>query len=154
MTTTTPEFTSLREKIAWEKRQREERYAAFERLFAEADAAGRRAGEAATPTPIIVGSPSTPLGTDVDPSKPTYYVPEGVCGFGWVKVNPGSSSFARWLVKTGRGSTSYPKGVQIWIRGYGQSYERKVAHARAMADVLTSSPLLAGQRIYAGGRLD
>lgn len=149
-----PIFNSLREKIAWEKQERADRYARFETLFNEAWAAGLAAGEAAVPTVMVVGSPSTPLGSDLDPTKPIYVEPEGPCGFAWVKVNPGNCSFAHWLNKTDRGRTSYPKGVSIWISAHNQSYERKVAHARAMADVLTASPLLEGVRIYAGGRLD
>lgn len=154
MTTTAPEFGSLREKIAYEKAERAARYARFEALFQEAWEAGRAAAEACVPTTMIVGSPSTPLGNDIDPTQPIYVETEGPCGFAWVKVNPATSSFGHWLVKTDRGRTSYPRGVQIWISGYGQSYERKSAHAVAMADVLKASPLLEGLRIYAGGRLD
>ena len=158
MTTKTPEFTSLREKIAWEKQERIARYAAFARIFSEAQYEGALAANSTTPTTMIVGSPTTPLGNDIDPSKPIYVEPEGPCGFAWVTVRPGSSSFARWLVKEGHARPAYKGGVQIWIGGYGQSYERKMAHARAMADTLTrildAEGLGTGRRIYAGGRLD
>lgn len=152
--TATPEFATLREKIAWEKQQRAERYAAFEALMVEARAAGLAAGEAAVPPVMIVGSPSTPLGSDIDPSKPVYVETEGPCGFAWVRVNPATCSFAKWLVKHGYGRTAYPKGVMIWIGSHGQSLARKEAHAQAMAAVLNASPLLEGVRIYAGSRLD
>ena len=46
------------------------------------------------------------------------------------------------------------RGVKIWVRGHVQSYQRKAAHAQAMAEVLKATPLLEGLRIYAGGRLD
>lgn len=153
-TTAAPEFTSLREKIAWEKQERLARYARFEEIFAEAVKAGQAAHDAATPRPIIVGTPTTPLGDDIDLSKPVDYVSEGVCGFAWVRIAPATSSFARWLVKQGHGSTSYKGGIQVWVRTQTQSYERKMAYAQAMADVLTSAPELSGQRIYAAGRLD
>lgn len=152
--TTTTEYGSLREKIAAEKAEREERYAAFAALFDEAWAAGLAAGEAAIPPVMIVGSPSTPLGNDIDPTKPIYVEHEGPCGFAWVKINPGTCSFARWLVKVGKGRASYPKGVQVWIGAHGQSLARKEAHASAMAAVLNASPLLDGVRIYAGSRMD
>ena len=153
-TTATPEFATLREKIAYEKAERLARYKAFEALYEEAAKAGRVAGLAAIPPVMIVGSPSTPLGNGIDPSKPIYVEHEGPCGFAWVKVNPGTSSFAKWLVKTGRGRAAYPKGVQVWISGFGQSLARKEACAQAMAEVFNASPLLAGVRIYAGSRMD
>lgn len=152
--TTTPEFGSLREKIAFEKAERLERYRQFRILFLEAREAGLRAGIAAVPPVMIVGSPTTPLGSDIDPTKPIYVENEGPCGFAWVKVTPGTCSFARWLVKEGFGRQAYPKGVSIWIGDHGQSLARKEAHAQAMAAVLNASPLLEGVRIYAGSRMD
>ena len=58
------------------------------RIYKEADAAGSAAAEAAVPTPMIVGTPTTPLGNDIDFKKQTYFVSEGVCGFAWVKIFP------------------------------------------------------------------
>ena len=34
-----------------------------------------------TPNPMVVGTPTTPLGDDIDYSKDTYYVADGMCGF-------------------------------------------------------------------------
>ena len=31
---------------------------------------------------MVVGTPTTPLGNDIDYSKETYYVADGLCGFG------------------------------------------------------------------------
>ena len=39
------------------------------KLYQEADFAGTKAGTDASPTPMVVGSPTTPLGNDIDPSK-------------------------------------------------------------------------------------
>ena len=39
------------------------------RIYKEADAAGSAAAEAAVPTPMIVGTPTTPLGNDIDFKK-------------------------------------------------------------------------------------
>lgn len=105
---------------------------------------------------MIVGSPSTPLGSDIDPTKPVYYESEGACGFAWILIRPGTSSFARWLVSTGRASKSYLGGVQIFIGAHGQSAERKAAHAEAMAEVFRASYTLigSGSSIYSQSRLD
>jgi hypothetical protein len=121
----------------------------YEALYERADKAGEAAAEAAKPTPIIVGQPSTPLGSDIDYSKPTYYIPEGLCGFAWVKF-PGNTGFGRWAKKTGRASASYGGGLQVWVRGYGQSVDRKTAYAQAFAAVLRD----AGVKAYAESRLD
>ncbi len=116
-----------------------------EALYKKAQA-GLAAGEAAAPAPMYV------VGTSPSGEK-TYYPPvmDGVCGFGWVNVKPGTSSFARWLkANTHAHTDSYYGGVTYWVRGFGQSYERKVAFARAFAAVLKE----AGIKAYGTGRLD
>ncbi len=119
--------------------------------YREANAVGYAAGVAKAPRPMVVGQPTDPLGNDIDFSKTTYFVPDGVCGFAWVNVKPGTSSFAKFLVKRKLGSPdSYYGGVTIWISEHGQSYERKLAHASAMATVLRRY----GVKAYASGRLD
>ena len=136
------EYATLREKIAAEKAERAERYAAFENLFAQAHEAGMTAGRECVPVPMIVS------GYENQP------VMDGPCGFAWVNVRPGNSSFAIWLVKTGRARKAYGGGVQIWVRYFDQSYTRKSEYADAMADVFRSSPLTENLRIYAASRLD
>lgn len=129
---------------------------AHEELFARAWAAGVAAGEATTPVPMIVGTPvnmmASLVGGDsaMDTSKPIYHVPSGVCGFAWVNVNPGNSSFARWLIKTNRAYSHYRGGVNIRISAYDQSMEKKAAHAGAMANVLRD----AGIKAYSMSRED
>ena len=147
-----PEFkyASLREKIAAEKIERKERYAKFEAVFNEANRAGFAAGEAAKPAAMIVSERASPL-DDSSPVKNEWYVPDGVCGFAWVKVVPGSSSFAKWLVKNKLAKSSYGGGVSIWISSHGQSLERKEAHARAMAKILSEK---LGVKAYANSRMD
>lgn len=107
-----------------------------DKLLREARTAGLLAGNGANPTPMVVGTPTTPLGNDIDPSKQTYYVSEGACGFAWVVIRPGNSSLARQAKKLGIGSTNYGGGTSIWISDHGQSSERKTAHAHAYAKVL------------------
>jgi hypothetical protein len=73
-----------------------------------------------------------------------------MCGFAWVNVRPGTSSFARWLKRADLARRAYHGGLDIWVRQFNQSHERKVAYARAYADVLQD----AGVTAYAGDRLD
>ena len=105
-------------------------------LLREAHAAGVAAGNAIKPTPMVVGTPTTPLGNNIDYNKRTYYVSEGACGFAWVVIRPGNCSFARQAVKLGLGSKHYYGGISIWISDHGQSIDRKERHAAAYANVL------------------
>jgi hypothetical protein len=111
-------------------------------LYAKAQAAGRTAGERATPTPMIV--------EQHQPIQQTYHVPEGVCGFAWVRVRPGTCSFARWLKLALGCGRDYYGGMNIWITDHGQSLARKLAHAEALASVLRE----AGINATAHSRMD
>lgn len=124
-------------------------------LFAKAWAAGVAAVEGCVPTPMTVVEHANPvaglLGGDPGPIVKEYEpVADGVCGFAWVTITPGNSSFARWLIKEGKARPHYRGGIQVWISGYRQSYERKSAHAQGMAEALRE----AGIKAYSGGRLD
>ena len=37
---------------------------------------------------MVVGTPTTPLGDDIDYTKETYYVADGMCGFAWINIKP------------------------------------------------------------------
>lgn len=87
--------------------------------------AGRAAAINATPTPMVVVG-----------GGQRYFVADGVCGFAWVNVKPGTSRFAKWLVSEKLARKSYSGGVDIWISDYDQSMQRKEAHAHAMANSL------------------
>lgn len=121
----------------------------FAALYAEADAAGKAAAEAAIPVPIVVGEETSPFSGQVDYSKPTYFVSEGLCGFAWVTFK-GNTAWGRWAKKTGVAKPAYGGGLQVWISGYGQSVTRKEAYAAAFAQVLRDN----GVTAYAGSRLD
>jgi hypothetical protein len=124
--------------------------AKFKALLDKAQAAGLEAGEKARPTPMIVGT-AIGLSDEIDTSKRTYYVPDGVCGFAWVKF-PGTTAFARWARDNGHArKDSYAGGYLIWIREHGQSYVRKGAHAQAMAEVLREGGV---KGAFADGRMD
>lgn len=121
-----------------------------EDLFAEAHKAGLEAAERTTPQPMVVQQHSNPL-NDNSPVVKQYFVPQGLCGFAWIKVRPGTSSFAKWLKRTNRGYLdSYEGGVNVWVSVGGQSYEIKMAYAQAFASVLQA----VGIQAIPQGRLD
>ena len=146
----TKEYGSLREKIAAEKAERTARYAEFARWIAEADTAGQKAAAECMPIPMVVVERANPL-DDTSPVVREYApVMDGVCGFAWVKLYDGNSSFARWAARNAGFRKGYRSGLEMWVGGYGQSYERKYAYALAYAGVLQSK----GLRAYGDGRLD
>jgi hypothetical protein len=120
------------------------------RLYARAREAGLAAAEARVPTPMVVVQRANPFDDSSAIVKEYAPVMGGVCGFAWVVVRPGTSSFARWLVKQGLASKHYYGGVSIWVRDFGQSMEKKQAYATAFAKVLGE----AGIDAYGDSRMD
>lgn len=125
-----------------EARNRPARNRAHKELHDAGHAAGLKAGQDCTPTPVQWQDAQT--GRKFAPE------PEGLCGFAWINVKPGNCSFAIWAKRELKAHKDYYGGVSIWCREFNQSHERKVAYARAYADVLQA----AGLRAYAGERLD
>lgn len=142
-------YPSLRHKIAAEKAEREARYSQFKALYQRAWEAGLEAGKAYSPTPMVVQQHSNPL-SDTSPVVRSWRVPDGPCGFAGVVINPGTSSFARWLAKHKLADKWYWGGIYIPVMAHGQSLQRKEAHANAMADILKE----AGIRCYTTSRMD
>lgn len=130
------QYATLKEKIAAGKAERTHRNAHFANVWKGAQAVGYMAGCDAQPTPMIVGEATSILSKEIDYSKPTYYVPDGPCGFAWVIVKPGNCAFANWLRKNDIGHKRYYGGWEVSIREHGQSIERKERHAAAMAEYL------------------
>jgi hypothetical protein len=129
---------------AKEKREKE-----FEELFNRAHAAGMTAGKVVTPRPMVVQQHANML----DDKSPVVYrdiVDEGVCGFAWILVRPGGSSFGRWLKATKRANNHYYGGMSIWVDEFGQSMTRKEKYAEAFAHVLQT----AGINARADSRMD
>ena len=140
------EYASLREKIAAEKAERLARYAGFARAWKEAHAAGRAAGEACVPAPMIVG-PADILVNGVPTLNRTHYVSEGVCGFAWIVHPDGNSSFARWVKKTHNARREYGGGICLyWVGEFNQSMARKEAFADAFAATLRAHGIDASAR--------
>lgn len=142
-------------RVAWRAmveesgRARDERNKTFGELFARAVAAANAALVATVPVPMLVVEPSNPL-DDSSPPRRTWTAPSGVCGFSWISIRPGNCSFAHYLAKNHGARRGYYGGMEYWISGGGQSYEKKYAAAEAMAEVIRA----AGIDAYAGGRLD
>lgn len=102
----------------------------YAEIWAEAWSAGIMAGLACRPTPMVV---------EYHKSKTLYVVEvvdDGTCGFAWVKIRPANAKLARWLKAQKLGHKGYTGGWDVSVHDFGQSLERKVAAARAMADVL------------------
>ncbi len=125
--------------------------AQWKALYLKAHDAGYEAGSEHQPEPMVVVQHVNPLDDSSEVVKAYPPVMGGVCGFAWVSVHPGTSSFARWLRKTGEGqSDHYAGGTSVWVPFFDQSYERKMKYARAFAAVLQGG----GIKAYASGRLD
>ncbi len=118
-------------------------------LFRKAKAAALEAGSGANPVAMIVQDADVITGGPV-PGGKAYFVPDGVCGFASVVVKPGTSSFARYLVKNELARKNYYGGVAVSIREFNQSLARKEAAAEAMAKVFSE----AGIRAYVDSRMD
>ena len=120
-------------------------------IYSEAHSKGIAAGNACTPTPMVVGEPTTPLGNDIDYSKDTFYVSDGVCGFAWVNIKPARGKFVTWMKKNNVGrKDNYYGGWTVWVSDFGQSIARKENYARAFAKVLGDYGITA----YSMSRLD
>ena len=127
-----------------------DKVANFQALFKTAQDAGLEAMLKTIPTPIVVEQHKNQL-DDNSPVEQSWFVSDGVCGFAWITVRPGNSSFARWLVKMKYGKVDgYSGGVTIWIREGRQSMQLKEAYARAMTEVLRQADI----RAYAHSRID
>ena len=123
---------------------------ACEKLLERAHFMGMEAGRDSTPTPMIVGSPSTPFGSDIDYSKKTYFVEGGACGFAGVVIKPARGKFVSYLKSIGIGYKHYYGGYYVPVREFGQSLARKEAYAEAYAKILSEE----GMSCYVDSRMD
>jgi hypothetical protein len=125
-------------------------------ILVEASESAEQAVKACRPTPIVVGSPTTPFGNEIDESKETWFVEGGVCGFASVIIKPARGKFVALLKKRGIGHAGYYGGYSVssWqfaqsIR-QDQSYERACAAAAGAVKVLQSY----GINAYVDARID
>tara|TARA_Y100000310_G_C20562588_1_gene753794 strand:- start:551 stop:928 length:378 start_codon:yes stop_codon:yes gene_type:complete len=119
-------------------------------LLTRAHEAGLSAGHGSTPTPMVVGTPTEFFGSDIDHSKPTYFVEGGVCGFAGVVIKPARGKFVSLLKKMGLGYKHYYGGYYMPCHEFGQSLDRKEAYCEAFARIIGES----GLRCYVHSRMD
>lgn len=113
----------------------------YEKILSEAHKAGKAAGDAFKPVPMVVGQAKSLTSTEIDYTKPTEYVADGVCGFAWVRTyEHGNGPFVRYLKKHNLGKKCY-HGGGYYVNNkasslYGQGMQKKEAYCRAFAGVL------------------
>ncbi len=115
---------------------------AFTEAIHEADAAGDAAAAKCNPQML----------------KLKGYEPFPICGFAWVNFRPATTRFVRFLKKEGLVNKAYEGGANLWVSKFGQSYDKKLAYARAFADSIQQTIVLSGLepalKVYGSGRLD
>jgi hypothetical protein len=126
-----------------------------ESLYNRAVQAGVMAVEAAmkanTIRGMIVGTPTTLFGDDIDYSKPVDYVADGPCGFAKIEIRPSVGGFAAWARKNGKARYSdYHKCAYIGVSAYNQSFQKKEIYGNAFAAVLRE----AGIDAYCSSTMD
>ena len=123
---------------------------ACEKLLERAHLMGMDAGRSVGVTPMVVGTPTTVFGSEIDYSKKTYFVEGGVCGFAGVVIKPARGKFVSYLKSIGIGNKHYYGGYYVSVHEFGQSLTRKEAYADAYAKVLGE----AGMSCYVDSRMD
>ncbi len=125
-------------------------------ILVEASESAEASVKACRPTPIVVGTPTTPFGNKIDETKETWFIEGGVCGYASVVIKPARGKFVAELKKRGIGSAHYYGGyaVSSWefapsIRR-DQSYERAFAAAKGAVEVLEKY----GINAYVDSRID
>lgn len=119
-------------------------------IYVEASEAAEAAVRACRPTPMVVGTATTPFGNVIDETKETWFVEGGVCGFASVVIKPARGSLVALLKQRGVGFKSYYGGWDVPSYNFApsirrdQSYERACAAAGAAAAVLRSYGINAG----------
>ena len=121
-----------------------------EKLLERAHLMGMDAGRRVGVTPMIVGTPTELMGNEIDYSKKTYFVEDGVCGFASIVIKPARGKFVSYLKSIGMGHKHYYGGWAVSVRHFNQSLTRKEAYADAFVDVLSE----VGMRAYVDSRMD
>ncbi len=124
--------------------QEQEVVAAFTQAVHNADIAGVAAAAKCTEQMLTI--------------KGYEHEPFPICGFAWVNFRPATTRFVRFMKKEGLVQKAYEGGANLWVSKFGQSYDKKLAYARAFADVIQTEVVLSGLepalKVYGSGRLD
>jgi hypothetical protein len=121
-----------------------------EKLLERAHLMGMDAGRSVGVTPMVVGTPTTLFGSEIDYSKKTYFVEGGVCGFAGVVIKPARGKFVSYLKSIGIGNKHYYGGYYVSVHEFGQSLTRKEAYASAYVKGLNE----VGMNCYVDSRMD
>lgn len=146
-------------------------------LFKQAEEAAMAAGKGITPEPMVVVERINPFDDNSAIVKQYAPIMDGMCGFAYINFVPGTSKIARaakkrygasrdddWRTgrrmdrsfaeKVGIGEVfkRYYGGLQASVWAFGQSYERKVAFARAYCQVFADAGF--GEFVSFDSRLD
>ena len=96
--------------------------ARWEAVYQGAREAGVMAAQACVPTPMKISGGEL--------------IMEGGCGYAHIRIPDARKGFARWTVRSGKGSNHYRSGASIHACVASQSYDRAMAYAEAFATVL------------------
>ena len=118
--------------------KRQESLSCFEKIFSDAIKKGNEAAEIVQPVPMVVQQHANVM-DDNSPVVKQWECNDGVCGFGWVEVSPGNSSFANWLKSKGYFYSNYGGCVHISSRLQTQSLEKNAAWAAGLAKHLNDN---------------
>ena len=118
-------------------------------LFDKAHEAGMMAVAKANVVPMVVSQHANMM-DDSSPVEKSWYVADGVCGFAWITIRPGTSKAARYAKNYLGARAGYYGGMEIWVSKFNQSMQKKETYAHAFAEVLQS----AGIKAYSGSRMD
>ena len=123
----------------------------WQALFDEGVHAGNNAAAACVPSPMVVQQHKNQL-DDNSPVEKEYFVSEGLCGFAWVVIHPGTCSFARWLLKNRPNDCGkdYYGGLAVYPSLNTQSVDRKESWARTVCKIFGA----AGINCQTRSRLD
>lgn len=119
-----------------------------------AHVAGMAAGRDHSPTPMHVVERANPLDDNSAIVRRYAPVESGVCGFAWVSFGDGRKALARAAKRVFGdkvSTSSYMGGTYLWVRGFGQSMERKEAYAYAFVAFLREHGF---DGAYTGSRMD
>ena len=142
-----------KQKVGQDQADRNARYVVFQEAIETARQRGELAARNVIPVPMVVQQHANAL-DDASPVVKSWHVSEGVCGFAWVRVRPGGSSFARWAIKRDLATKAYRGGITLRMSFRGQSYARAMAYARAAAESLQQDLVDYNLDIYSEGRID
>ena len=138
--------------------ERASKYKRFQELWDEASEAGAQAFADVIPVPMHVIERENPFDDSSKIVKRYEPVMDGVCGFAWLSIHPGNSSFAHWAKKNVGASAAYGGGLRTSLP-FGrssQSLTRKEAGASAMAEILREGlkELDPKSKVYSQSRID